>query len=82
MPVLRQELAEAARVRIAAQAGRRFAVLSTVALAVLLLTGPLNAIDHGLSWSILRATEWGHVLIAKATLRPLAASPGTDVAGT
>jgi uncharacterized membrane protein len=68
LPVLRQQVAEAGRVRIVAQIGRRFAMLSAVALAVLIVTGPLNAIDHGLSWSILRDTEWGHVLIAKVVL--------------
>jgi len=68
LPVLRQQLAEVERVRIAAQTGRRFAVLSTVALGVLVVTGPLNAIDHGISWSILRDTEWGHVLDAKVAL--------------
>jgi copper resistance protein D len=68
LPVLRQELAEADRVRIVARAGRRFAVISSVALAVLVVTGPLNAIDHGISWSILRDTTWGHVLVAKVVL--------------
>jgi uncharacterized membrane protein len=68
LPVLRQELAEAERVRIVARAGRRFAMLSAAALAVLLVTGPLNAIDHGISWSILRDTTWGHVLAVKAAL--------------
>ena len=68
LPVLRQELAEADRVRIVSQAGRRFAVLSTIALGVLLVTGPLNAIKHGLSWSVLRDTQWGHLLIAKVLL--------------
>jgi copper resistance protein D len=68
LPVLRQQVAEVERVRIAAQAGRRFAVLSAVALGVLVVTGPLNAIDHGISWSILRDTAWGHVLVAKVVL--------------
>lgn len=68
LPVLRQEVAEAERVRIAAQTGRRFAALSSVALGTLLITGPLNAVAHGVSWSILRDTAWGHVLIVKVML--------------
>jgi putative copper export protein len=39
-----------------------------VALGVLLVTGPPNAIAHGVSWTILWHTQWGHVLLAKATL--------------
>ena len=68
LPVLGKSLAEVERIYIASQAGRRFALLSTVALAVLLVTGPLNSVAHGISWTILRETEWGHVLVAKATL--------------
>jgi putative copper export protein len=33
-----------------------------------LVTGPLNAVAHGVSWTILRHTEWGHVLVTKAIL--------------
>jgi uncharacterized membrane protein len=68
LPVLRQQMPEVERVRIAAQTGRRFAVISSVALGVLVVTGPLNAIAHGISWSILRDTEWGRVLAAKVVL--------------
>lgn len=68
LPVLRQNLAEEARLRVAAQAGRRFASLSTIALGLLVVTGLLNAVAHGVSRSIMERTEWGHVLLAKALL--------------
>lgn len=68
LPVLRKVLTEGERIRIAAQTGRRFAALSTIALAVLLITGPLNAINLHVTWSIVRDTEWGHVLVAKVLL--------------
>lgn len=68
VPVLRQEVAEVDAIRLVARAGRRFAALSGVALAILLITGPLNAVAHGVSWSILRDTTWGHVLDAKVAL--------------
>jgi uncharacterized membrane protein len=68
LPVLRKTLTEPERARIVGQAGRRFALLSTVALAVLLVTGPLNAVAHSVSWTILRQTEWGHVLVTKTIL--------------
>jgi putative copper export protein len=65
MPVLGQELAESERVRVASLVGKRFAALSGVVLGLLLFTGLLNAAEHGVSWSILRDTTWGRVLIAK-----------------
>jgi putative copper resistance protein D len=68
IPVLRQEMAEAERVRVAAMTGRRFAMLSGVALAVLLVTGPINAAIHGVSRHELEDTTWGHVLAAKVAL--------------
>ena len=68
LPVLRRELSDSERTRIAAGAGRRFSVLSVGALAVLVVTGLLNAAVHGISWPILSNTAWGHVLAAKAAL--------------
>ncbi len=68
LPVLRRNLADDVRVRVAAQAGRRFERLSAGALGVLLVTGPLNAVVHGVSPSIMAYTEWGHVLAAKVLL--------------
>jgi uncharacterized membrane protein len=68
MPVLGQQLAESERVRVASLVGRRFAALSGAALGLLLITGPLNAAEHGVSWSILRDTTWGRVLIAKVCM--------------
>lgn len=67
LPVLRRELPESARLRVVA-AGRRFSVISAGALAVLVVSGLLNAAVHGISWSIVRGTAWGHVLVAKAAL--------------
>jgi len=68
LPVLRQSLLEGERARIAGRVGRRFALFSSGAVGVLLVTGPLNAVAHGVSWTIVRDTEWGHVLLVKVTL--------------
>lgn len=68
VPVLRQSLPERERALFAGRMGRQFAVLSAVALGVLLVTGPLNALFHGVSWAILWHTQWGHVLLVKVTL--------------
>lgn len=68
LPVLRRHLSDDERARLAGQVGRRFALPSALALVVLLVTGPLNAVAHGISWPILRDTEWGHVLLIKVAL--------------
>lgn len=68
LPVLRQSVPESERALVAGRMGRRFAVPSAVALGVLIITGPFNAIAHGISWTILWRTEWGHVLVTKAAL--------------
>lgn len=68
VPVLRQSLPEGERALFAGHMGRRFAVPSAVALGVLVVTGPLNALAHGVSWPVLWRTPWGHVLLAKALL--------------
>ncbi len=68
LPVLRGSLTDRERTAVAARAGRRFLNLSTWALGILLLTGPLNVIAHGSSWASLRDSTWGHVLAAKVAL--------------
>lgn len=68
VPVLRRSVPEGQRMLFAGQIGRRFALLSALALGVLLITGPLNALFHGVSWAIVWQTQWGHVLLAKITL--------------
>lgn len=68
LPVLRARLSTGERLALAGQIGRRFALLSAVALAILVVTGLLNALAHGASPRILQHTEWGHVLTIKAAL--------------
>ena len=68
LPVLRQSVPEGERALVVGRIGRRFAVPSAVALGILLVTGPLNAIAHGISWAIVWDTQWGHVLLVKVLL--------------
>jgi uncharacterized membrane protein len=68
LPVARQELGEAQRTRLAGRIGRRFAALSGGALALLVVTGALLALLHGVTEALLLATTWGRVLLAKAAL--------------
>ena len=68
MPVFQRELAPNERGRLSGHLGRRFAVLSAGALAVLILTGMVNAALHGVSGRLLRESAWGRVLVAKALL--------------
>lgn len=68
LPVARLELDEGQRARVSGQMGRRFATLSSAALALLIVTGALLALLHGVSASMLVVTTWGHVLLAKAAL--------------
>lgn len=68
LPVFQGQLAPNERSRLSGQLGRRFAVLSAGALAVLILTGMVNAALHGVSGRMLRESAWGRVLVPKALL--------------
>lgn len=68
LPVARLALDDGQRARLAGQLGRRFARLSSGALALLIVTGALLALLHGVSASMLVVTTWGLVLLAKAAL--------------
>lgn len=68
LPIARQELTEEQRARLSGRMGRRFAALSSGALAVLVVTGAWLATRHGVSGGLLVVTTWGRVLLAKAAL--------------
>lgn len=68
VPVTRQGLVPADRSRLVGQIGRRFALVSSAALLLLVVTGVLLALRHGISWSLLTGTTWGNVLLVKAAV--------------
>ncbi|GBD15622.1 hypothetical protein HRbin26_00513 [bacterium HR26] len=70
LPVLRRVLPSAQRTLLVAQLGRRFAVLSWIALALLVVTGFLNGERRGVAWESLPAagSTYGQVLFAKLCL--------------
>lgn len=68
LPTLSLRLAGAERVRVTARVGRRFVAFSAVALAVLVISSPLNAIVHGIPQATLRGAAWGAVLLPRIGL--------------
>lgn len=70
LPVLRSALPSPQRTLLVAQLGRRFAVLSWIALALLVVTGFLNGERRGVAWESLPAAQstYGQVLFAKLCL--------------
>lgn len=70
LPVLRGTLPPPQRMLLVAQLGRRFAVLSWIALALLVVTGFLNGERRGVAWEALptAGSTYGQVLFAKLCL--------------
>lgn len=70
LPVVRRALPPPQRTLLVAQLGRRFALLSWIALALLLVTGVLNGERRGVDWESLPAAQstYGQVLFAKLCL--------------
>lgn len=68
LPILRTSLARDERTLLFAQVGRRYAVVSWIALALLVVTGFLNAHRAGVDWTRLTTSSYGRILLAKLIL--------------
>lgn len=65
LPVMRTSLPRNERTLLFAQVGRRYAVLSWVALALLVVTGVLNGERRGIDWTRLPDSSYGRILLVK-----------------
>lgn len=68
LPILRTSLERDQRTLLFAQVGRRYAVISWIALALLVVTGFLNADREGVDWTRLTVSSYGRILLAKLIL--------------
>lgn len=62
LPILRRALPAEERIVLFAKVGERYGTLSWVSLAVLVVSGFLNAEHRGLNWGRLLVTDYGRTL--------------------
>ncbi len=65
LPIMRTSLPRNERTLLFAQVGRRYAVLSWIALALLVVTGVLNGERRGIDWARLPDSSYGRILLVK-----------------
>ncbi|MGA7671340.1 MAG: DUF4149 domain-containing protein [Nitrolancea sp.] len=68
LPIMRTALPRNERILLFAQVGRRYAVVSWIALALLVATGFLNGERRGIAWERLPDSNYGRILLAKLIL--------------
>lgn len=65
LPIMRTALPRNERTLLFAQVGRRYAIVSWIALALLVVTGFFNGQRRGIDWSRLPDSAYGRILMAK-----------------
>ncbi len=65
LPILRNALPRNERALLFAQVGRRYAVVSWIALLLLVATGILNGERRGIEWARLPQSSYGRILLVK-----------------
>src|SRR6185312_13325039 len=65
LPIMRTSLPRNERTLVFAQVGRRYAIVSWVALALLIVTGVLNGHRRGVDWEHLTRSGYGQILFTK-----------------
>ena len=68
LPIMRGVLPRDERTILFARVGRRYGLVSWVALVLLIVTGFLNGERRGVNWSHLSAGTYGRILAAKLVL--------------
>lgn len=68
LPIMRTALPRNERTLLFARVGQRYAVVSWIALTLLVVTGILNGERRGIDWTRLTASSYGQILLAKLIL--------------
>ncbi len=68
LPIMRSALPRNERTLLFAEVGRRYAIVSWIALTLLVITGILNGQRRGIVWERLPDSTYGRILLAKLIL--------------